>query len=599
MKKNIIMLVIDSCYYKEMDLATSNNFTTPFINELIKSSISTSRMYSQAPFTEAAMLNLYCGSNVLDDDGYLLSYKNKVKVLPECFIDNGYDVVSYILPYIMPSQQERGISDLYYQRMYDFKTFYEFRLYYYISLYKKNKMTNEDIDILVELLDDNIRCWLDMINKLIHNDKSVELISRNIKGYDLPMIYEQVKKEYLSFNDNKEKYLINLLKEGKKHRLFKIETIKLNNKIKNEEFKNKLNDKYCDFIKESEEINSQYNKKNNKANNKINNIYSLMKYNKGQYITTIKDWKKYPEIINEAFNDSDFKNRINTNYDNIKEAPSVNTIFDHYLNYVKHREKEKPLFSYIHFDDIHNPEIFFTYDSEDESLIDEEFKVLKEYKNNIKPNFKGSLSYKYSLRYMDLCIEKFYNKLNEMGVLEDTYFIITADHGFSFTYNPIRMKYVNNFYDENYNIPFIINGYSNEGVQKNNIYCSKDIPATILDLMKINKPNSFTGNSILDEKYNNKYIYHEYMGGGCPDIEKRHMYMCIKSKEYSITYRVKLKQLFNSGEVVSIFDLKNDPFELKNKAYKGLPKNDIVNEMMKWLNNRFLEIKKSSYSIDK
>ena len=41
-------------------------------------------------------------------------------------------------------------------------------------------------------------------------------------------------------------------------------------------------------------------------------------------------------------------------------------------------------------------------------------------------------------------------------MLDKTSVVITADHGFSYYFSPVREKYVISSYRENYNVPFII-----------------------------------------------------------------------------------------------------------------------------------------------
>ena len=66
--KNVVLMIIDSMNYSHMK---SNRYLTPFLNSLMKNNLHYENMYSQAPFTEAASMNIYCGQNVLDRGGYI------------------------------------------------------------------------------------------------------------------------------------------------------------------------------------------------------------------------------------------------------------------------------------------------------------------------------------------------------------------------------------------------------------------------------------------------------------------------------------------------------------------------------------------------
>ena len=107
-------------------------------------------------------------------------------------------------------------------------------------------------------------------------------------------------------------------------------------------------------------------------------------------------------------------------------------------------------------DDAHYPESFFSTNYIDLNLLDKEFNHIKEYIKNLPSKFRGSLTSDLSLLYVDSCIEYLFKELNDRKLLDNTAIVITADHGFSYDYNPIRENYVNNVHVENYNTPFII-----------------------------------------------------------------------------------------------------------------------------------------------
>ena len=75
-KKNILLYVVDSLNYSHIKNSDLN--LMPFLEELKKDAVYCENMYSQAPYTEAALMNLYCGQDVLENGGYMLISHNSV-----------------------------------------------------------------------------------------------------------------------------------------------------------------------------------------------------------------------------------------------------------------------------------------------------------------------------------------------------------------------------------------------------------------------------------------------------------------------------------------------------------------------------------------
>ena len=85
--KNIVLIVVDSMNQSHMK---TNPSLTPFLNGLKKDGFSFENMYSQAPYTEAAEMCIYCGQNVLDNGGYIKRFMNAEETIFEAFKRKGY-----------------------------------------------------------------------------------------------------------------------------------------------------------------------------------------------------------------------------------------------------------------------------------------------------------------------------------------------------------------------------------------------------------------------------------------------------------------------------------------------------------------------------
>lgn len=167
-------------------------------------------------------------------------------------------------------------------------------------------------------------------------------------------------------------------------------------------------------------------------------------------------------------------------------------------------------------------------------------------------------------------------------MLENTCIVICADHGFSFSGNPLRDSFVINLYLENYNIPCVITGAGNEGMQIEDIHTSKDIPATICELAFGFIPPEFSGKSILsNDKYS--YVDIEYCGGGCPDLSRRKLKIAAFDKQYFVGT---LGSLSDEDEIITeVYDLLEDPLQYKNLAED---KYDIekAGPLIEWIRKR-------------
>lgn len=323
--------------------------------------------------------------------------------------------------------------------------------------------------------------------------------------------------------------------------------------------------------------------KNNLLNNKLpikNIIKSIIN----------KDFKTAKGLLagykNSLF-DKDLYDRISNNYDQFKVQRSFYTVSQELFVWIK-ENKDKKWMSYVHIDDAHFPENFFTYDTKDLKLIEEDFKRINTYLNNIPKGYKGSISYDLSLMYCDNIIKNIFKFLEKEKILNDTSIVITADHGFSYYFSPVREKYVISSYRENYNVPFIVWSKDIKNKMINNYCSTKDIPATLLDLVDIKIPKVFKGQSLLESK-GQDYALLEYMGGGCPDIYRRPIILGVRTDNYDVVMEVYINKKFIDNEIKEVYNIRKDPFEYDNLFKQENIKEKIKKELQ-ILENRYNEI---------
>lgn len=556
MKKNVLFIVIDSVTNDILFNKNTSSLCAPFLNELRKKSISGDKMFSEAPYTEAALMCLLGGIDTMDNGGYMERFKDKTCVL-EVFRNNGYKVFyNNYYPSIYPSYMAPGYDERKYIEGFQFSHIWDYRLKYYSEIFGKNEINNKEYKILADMLDDNFKNWIIYLEKIRDKDSETSMLNGNIDVSDIDNDIKQIKVEYEKFSKDNKKYLNSLFEQKENHQLFNIKTYMMSDKVHDNIVRNKVIEKYKNTF---DRIN-KLDLKNNLLNNKLpikNIIKSIIN----------KDFKTAKGLLagykNSLF-DKDLYDRISNNYDQFKVQRSFYTVSQELFVWIK-ENKDKKWMSYVHIDDAHFPENFFTYDTKDLKLIEEDFKRINTYLNNIPKGYKGSISYDLSLMYCDNIIKNIFKFLEKEKILNDTSIVITADHGFSYYFSPdIKNKMINN-------------------------YCStKDIPATLLDLVDIKIPKVFKGQSLLESK-GQDYALLEYMGGGCPDIYRRPIILGVRTDNYDVVMEVYINKKFIDNEIKEVYNIRKDPFEYDNLFKQENIKEKIKKELQ-ILENRYNEI---------
>jgi len=553
MKRNVVMVVVDAFFYDYVGKKSYKNSSTPFLDKLIKNknSVSINKMYSQAPYTEAALMSLLGGCDTMDYGAYMKRLKNTDCLLNE-FKKNGYTVFANCFQSsIYPSGALTGVNDIYYNSSFNFGSCWDYRIKYFSELNSKKKLNKKQYELIVDILEDNFKEGIIFLECLKNNDKKTEILYDKL---DLSHVRDDlifIKKEYEKFQKNNIKYINEIFQEKENHAINKLYTYPIVNKIDDFNLLNIIEKKYKSIFKKIFWKNFRYNLLNNRISlKKVNKLIKEKKYN---------ILKSYIKSYISSFIDTDIMDRINTKtYNTIKTIPSAHTQFEHFKKWKN--MNNKPFFAYLHIDDIHFREMFFTHDTKDLSILDKDFKYVSEYIKKLPKNYKGSLTYDLGVMYVDKQIEGLFEYLKKENLLDNTDIIITADHGNSYTYQNIRENFVINFYEENYHIPCII--YSNNikfNINQKNFYQTKDIPATILEMENIKIPKSYTGNSFINFS-GRDYVIAEYAGSGCPDIVNRSIQLNVRTNNYSLSGECFINDI-NTLKFKELYDLKNDAKE--------------------------------------
>jgi len=233
-------------------------------------------------------------------------------------------------------------------------------------------------------------------------------------------------------------------------------------------------------------------------------------------------------------------------------------------------KKSGPFFAYLHLADLHEPlqppqdfRNFFGKVKDIPKINKWDFgrpemqqgAQFQEYKEN------RILLYDNTLRYVDHAIEKFYATLKDIGLVDSTILIITADHGEEFWehaaleaenfYDPrgyYGVGHGHSVFNEILEIPLLISAPGIPNRQSNHLVSLVDIMPTVLDLLEVRHELKFDGQNILDKQEPGRPLLSEASGYG---YEKKAL----------IIGRFKLIYSQDDG-VAWVFDLEKDPQEL-------------------------------------
>jgi len=241
-------------------------------------------------------------------------------------------------------------------------------------------------------------------------------------------------------------------------------------------------------------------------------------------------------------------------------------------------KKSGPFFAYVQLADLHEPlqppQNFRNFFGEVKDLpqIDRWSFIMREKQQGAQfQEYKENriLLYDNALRYVDHAIEKFYDTLKGMGLVDSTVLIITADHGEEFWehaaleagnfYDPrgfCGVGHGHSVFNELIEIPFLISGPGVPDRQGGRPISQVDIMPTVLDLLKVKHKLKFDGQSILGKQEPERPLLSEAAGFG---YEKKAL----------IIGRFKL--IYSPDDAVAwVFDLEKDPQELHPITDQGV-----------------------------
>ncbi|OGV40032.1 MAG: hypothetical protein A2020_06035 [Lentisphaerae bacterium GWF2_45_14] len=256
---------------------------------------------------------------------------------------------------------------------------------------------------------------------------------------------------------------------------------------------------------------------------------------------------------------------------------STDIIADTSINFIRNSEKEEPFYMYVSFLAPHDPrsmpkkyldmyegrkitlpENFMGGHSFDNGELYVRDEKLAPFPRNPDDTLKQIKEYYAMITHVDDRIGDIVKALEYKGILDDTIIVLSGDNGLAVGQHGLFGK--QNCYEHSTRVPLIFSGPGIPENSKTDAYVYLfDIFPTLCDLVGMEIPKSVEGKSFAKviNKSEDKFRDKLYFGYRCCQraVKDRHF----KLIEYVVDGKNNMTQLF---------DLRNDPLEIKNLAFK-------------------------------
>ncbi len=587
MKNNVITIFIDSVAWNSVEKNRAIINPMPFISSLKSESISCTKLYSHGPYTDAAIRSLFTGRNCLDDFGYYFRLNTSPINDFKLFHDAGYETYGFYYPFIMYGNKiKKCIDHTYYTSGFIFGSEWGGSFKYYSEKIQRVPLNEIEIKLIKRRLSLCFEVFKTYLEDIKSNNESRLLYERCLHGYNIDEALSTLLLEEEKFKNAPDDYINQFLLDGENHILWTIDKTRID-KVVDASFLDEIvkdNKSFFRLIKRNTILANWYKS----FPSKRDIICDIKDVLRTKSLRSLVMLRKYINLLRE------FHVMIGLwHKPKWQVANSCHSIFSLGIDIIKRNNlgKIKPFYMNLNTEDPHSAVSMFAYDVQDREVVNDEIRVLHDYVNKLGTNFRGSLLYLLSLRYVDYEVEKFCGKLKELGLWDNTTLMIVSDHGSSFTYYPLRRNFVNCFDDECYHIPVMLRHPGFKGLVINEYTNSKDILPTICDLLNIPKSPDFKGHSMLiGNGHRLPYVITEYMGPGCPDITSRRMWLSARDNHYIVAYKVGVFEEFEEGELSEVYDLDRDLYGRTNIATSISVRE--IEYLLEPLKDRFYEIKK-------
>jgi len=594
-RKNVIFIAIDELTYGVVDkeLKVGLN-TTPFLSELSKKSIVATKMYAQGPYTEMAIRGLLYGKDGLDDLHTMFSRPSHEPAFYKNLKENDYTVEIVTNFLYQPSVEE----DTHYSQMHKndtWKSLCSTRFLEFEKAILNGSAKEYEFKICFELLELKFINMIALYKKLYDNDESTRYFQKNFSQNKEKylLMHEYFIEERAKLHSEKETYIVSFFSDKRYKEFDQKESFIETQYMKSDEVRTYAIKKHRSLTKLVKRTNFKLNLKNSRISG-ANIRFNMTLMRRGHILQAWESMRllllHYSQLLTDKYICKHKEKEI------IGDSTRSVGMFKHFFEFIDGRDDSNPFFFYMQPTDIHVPADIFNVQAEDTAEVDREYEIAETFVKSLPSDFKGSVNYYTTARILDERVKNFFGELEKRNMLDDSYVIFTSDHGTSCFYEKVRDVMDNTSYDAQYHVPFMLYGKDIVPQRIDKLTYSKDVAPTVLSILGMDIPKHFTGNNILDNTHQNKYIIHEYMGGGCPNFYQKPARFFIRNLEYKVSYWVKLGGEFKDGELKEIHDLTKDPLEINNLIYSKYDKTK-VDELLSILEKRHAAIHKEFKSL--
>jgi len=236
--------------------------------------------------------------------------------------------------------------------------------------------------------------------------------------------------------------------------------------------------------------------------------------------------------------------------------------------------RSAPFFVWAHLMDVHESR-YSTFDFvQSTENLKQESDCVAEMNARIDQKgdaYRSNKKHDCALAYTDEQVKRLHAFLAEKGLLKDTIFVLTSDHGSRTAGFPRPdFKDISAFYDQLYHVPFAIIHESFQPSRLDQLCSSMDLAPTILDMAGLPAPEEYRGAPVYSPKTHlRNHLIMEHVGRGPCDMEIKPINICVRTRQEKGVF-ISAPGLFEKSTVLSeAYDLVSDRYEQKNLADAG------------------------------
>jgi len=265
-----------------------------------------------------------------------------------------------------------------------------------------------------------------------------------------------------------------------------------------------------------------------------------------------------------------FQQGFNGEYRLVKEV-NASRVTGETIDWLDRNNDRGRFFLWVHYFDPHSP---YSAPKEYWSRFTDNFSETSSLFSKLGPRVNGSerneiinqleAMYDGEVAYTDAMVGKVLDRVEKLGLLEDTVVIILSDHGEGFGRHPADVTHGVELYDTTLRVPFILyypGAPEGKRVEKQTQLI--DVMPTILEILGVEGKEDFEGKDVTPLIKNGEF-------DSPPAISERRLYSkneVSDTRFYSVRYRGKkliYKKFPNGNANKMFFNIIKDPDELNN-----------------------------------